>query len=203
MQKKQLVVAISGALATISAAPALAQNATVNVYGTFYGEYAWIQNGQKSPGFERYSPYDHFQNPGSELGFRGEEKLGGGMSVWFQCASSLDYRGTTNGSSSNVQSTGSWCTRNSALGIKGNFGNAFYGNWQTPWTRINSAANVGSNDTGVFGNAHIISGTSTTTGIQSPSQATIVNLCPAVYRRRQNNLFTYETPNFAGFRWVR
>jgi predicted porin len=198
MQKKQLVVAVSSALGAICAAPVLAQNATVNVYGTMYGEYSWTKNGARSA-TEPYQPRDHWQNPGSELGFRGEEKLGGGLSVWFQCATSLDYRGTTNSSSSNSQAVGSWCTRNSAFGLKGVFGNVYYGNWQTPWTRINSAANVGSNDTGVFGNAHIIAGTSSTFGIQSPSQGTIVNLSPAVYRRRQNNLLTYETPNLAGF----
>jgi predicted porin len=185
MQKKLIAVAVGGALASISAAPALAQNATVNVYGTMYAEYAWINNGAV-PGNPQqpYQSYDHFQNPGSELGFRGEEKLGGGLSVWFQCATTLDYRGPGSSSSVNSQAGGNWCSRNSAVGIKGNFGNAFYGNWQTPWTRINSAANTGSNDTGVFGNAHIISGTSSTFGIQSPSQATLSTLSPAVYRRR-------------------
>ena len=199
MQKKLIAVAVGGALAAIGAAPALAQNATVNVYGTFYGQYGWINNGAKTGTGESYQTYDHFQNPGSEIGFRGEEKLGGGMSAWFQCASSIDYRGSGNGSSSNAQAGSLWCTRNSALGLKGPFGNAFYGNWLTPFTRINNAANVGSDDTGIWGNAHLMTGTSTTTGIQSPSQAAINNLQPAVFRRRQNNSFTYETPNFAGF----
>ena len=200
MQKSLIAVAVGGALAVIGAAPALAQNATVNVYGTFYGQYGSISNGAKTGTNEPFQRYDHFQNPGSEIGFRGEEKLGGGLSAWFQCNTSIDYRGSTNAASGNAQAGSTWCTRNSALGMKGGFGNVFYGNWQTPWNRINQAANVGSNDTGVFGNAHIISGTSTTTGVQSPSSAAAVsNLCPSVYRRRQNNLLTYETPNFSGF----
>jgi predicted porin len=198
MQKNLLAVAVGGALAAISAAPALAQNATINVFGTFYGEFASIKNGAKSA-TEPYQRYDHFQNPGSELGFRGEEKLGGGLSAWFQCTSSLDYRGSGNAASNNAQSHGTWCTRNSAIGLKGAFGNMFYGNWLTPFTRINTAGNIGSNDTGVFGNAHLMTGTSTTTGIQSPSQAAINNLQPGVFRRRQNNLFTYETPDIYGF----
>ena len=82
--------------------------------------------------------------------------------------------------------------------MKGAFGNAFFGNWQTPWTRINNAGNVGSNDTGVFGNAHIIAGSSSTFGMASASQA-INTVNPGAYRRRQNNLATYETPNLSGF----
>lgn len=204
MQKKLIAVAVGGALAAIGAAPALAQNATVNVYGTFYGEFARIDNGRNAAG-DSYQSYDHFQNPGSEIGFRGEEKLGGGLSAWFQCASSVDYRGG-NASSTNSQAGSYWCSRNSALGLKGGFGNAFYGNWQTPFTRINTAGNVGSNDTGVFGNAHIISGTSSTFGLAAPGQpaastavGTLNNVSPGVFRRRQNNLFTYETPSFGGF----
>jgi len=212
MQKKLIAVAVGGALASISAAPALAQNATVNVFGTFYGEYGWINNATKTTTAEPYQSYDHFQNPGSEIGFRGEEKLAGSLSAWFQCASSLDYRGTANSGLSNGQAFGSWCTRNSALGLKGAFGNLFYGNWLTPWTRINTAGNIGSNDTGIWGNAHIIAGTSTTTGMSSPQQLVYTNgtngqaslsgvnsISANVWRRRQNNLFTYETPNFAGF----
>jgi predicted porin len=198
MNKKLIAVAVGGALTAFGAAPALAQNATVNVYGTFYGEMDFISNGAKSGSqADSYKRYDHFQNPGSEIGFRGEEKLGGGMSAWFQCNTSLDYRGTGNQTSTNSQGGSQWCTRNSALGLKGAFGNIFYGNWLTPWTRINNAGNVGSNDTGLWGNAHIISGTSSTFGIASPQQA-INTVSPAVYRRRQNNLLTYETPNFSG-----
>jgi predicted porin len=198
MQKKLIAVAVGSALAAIGAAPALAQNATVNVFGTLYAEYASIDNGAQTGTGAPYQRYDHFQNPGSEIGFRGEEKLGGGMSAWFQCTSSMDYRGSGNSSSTNSQAGSTLCTRNSALGMKAGWGNIFFGNWQTPFTRVNLQSNTGANDTGVFGNAHIMTGTSSTFGISSPQQA-INTLSPAVYRRRQNNLMTYETPNFSGF----
>ncbi len=201
MQKSLIAVAVGGALAVIGAAPALAQNATVNVYGTFYGQYGSISNGAKTGTNEPFQRYDHFQNPGSEIGFRGEEKLGGGLSAWFQCNSSIDYRGSTNAQSGNAHAGSTWCTRNSALGMKGGFGNIFYGNWTTPFTRISTAGNTGSDETGIWGNSHLLTGTSTTTGITSPSvtPATVGSVSPGVYRRRQNNLLTYETPNFSGF----
>ncbi len=201
MQKKLIAVAVGSALSAFGATPALAQNATVNIYGTFYGEYSRINNGAKSA-TEPYQNYDHFQAPGSSIGFRGEEKLGGGLSAWFQCESSTDYRGANN-SSTNSQTGSYWCSRNSALGLKGGFGNVYYGNWQTPFTRINSAANTGSNDTGVFGNAHLMTGTSSTFSVGAPTTgnvATAQRVSPGVFRRRQSNSFNYETPSFGGFK---
>ncbi len=124
--------------------------------------------------------YDHLQNPGSNIGFRGEEKLGGGLSAWFDCQTSADFRG---------QSVEGLCGRNSALGLKGGFGNFFVGVWDTPFKRVQD--NVGSGDTGVFGNATIFMGNSTTTDSGSGT--------PGAFKRRQRNSINYETPNFSGF----
>jgi len=220
MQKKLIAVAVGSALGAIGAAPALAQNATVSIYGTLYGEYSRINNGAKTAAAtDQYQSYDHWQNPGSELGIRGEEKLGGGLSAWFQCSMSMEYRGSGNASSTNSQAGGTLCTRNSALGMKGGFGNVFYGNWNTPFARVSVAGNTGAQETGIWGNSHLLAGTSTTTGMSAPSQVinNVVAAAPgtvgaatanaaqvnsaqqAVFRRRQNNLLTYETPNFSGF----
>src|SRR3546814_9689180 len=50
---------------------------------------------------------DYADTPGgSAIGFRGEEKLGGGLSAWFQCESSADVRG--------LDQEG-FCSRNSAI----------------------------------------------------------------------------------------
>ena len=118
MQKKLLAAAVGTALGALAAPAAMAQNATVNVYGQLYGEFATVNNGAKSAA-EPYQKYEHWQNPNSYLGFRGEEKLGGGMSAWFQCEITMDYRGTGNSAITNAQSGGTLCTRNSAIGLKG------------------------------------------------------------------------------------
>ncbi len=202
MQKKLIAVAVGSALSAFGAVPALAQNATVNIYGTFYGEYSRINNGAASA-TEPYQNYDHFQNPGSRIGLRGEEKLGGGLSVWFQCESSIDYRGNNNKPDDNAVANNHWCSRDSALGLKGRFGNVFYGQWGTPWKNVNSRGNVGANDTGVFGTAHLIAGSSSTFGISAPNGpgvSTTNRVSPGIFRRRQSNLFSYETPSFAGFK---
>jgi predicted porin len=126
-----------------------------------------------------------YQAPGSEIGFRGEEKLGGGLSAWFQCASTADFRGGTGDPEG-------WCSRNSAVGLKGSFGNIYVGTWDTPFKR--SFIQVGSRDTGVFGAAFLLAGASTTT---SESAGGVINR--VTFKRRQRNLLTYETPVFSGF----
>lgn len=197
MQKKALAVAVSAALGAISAPfVAQAQNATVNIYGTLYGEYSVISHGNKSA-TEPYQNYDHWQNPGSNIGFRGEEKLGSGLSAWFQCESTIDYRGPGNRSATNAHQAGSFCTRDSALGLKGTFGNFYAGNWGTPFKRVTSDE-TGANDTGVFGVARLLYGTSSTFQIVAPNGPG-GRAGPGVWRRRENNLVAYDTPNLAGF----
>lgn len=177
MQKKLLAVAVAGALG--APAFALAQNATVNVYGRIYLEYGKVYQGNTAGGLPLVD-VDMMQTPGSNIGFRGEEKLGGNMSAWFQCESTADVRG---------QSQDGFCGRNSAIGLKGGFGNVFMGVWDTPFKRVQDA--TGSNDTGLFGSAFVLMNNSTTVGSGAASQA--------VFKRRQQNSFNYETPSWGGF----
>jgi len=184
MQKKLLAVAVAGALG--APALALAQNATVNVYGRMYIEYGLVNQGNRSDlnpavaGQSSLATVDILQSPGSNIGFRGEEKLGGGMSAWFQCETTAEFRGAA---------TAGLCSRNSALGLKGAFGNVFVGNWDTPFKRVTET--VGGNETGVFGTAYVLFGNSATFASG--------NAGPGVYKRRQNNMITYDSPNFSGF----
>lgn len=177
MQKKLVAVAVAGVLG--APAVALAQSSTVQVFGTLYVEYSFIDQGTSGIGDKR--DVDMLQTPGSNIGFKGEEKLGGGLSAWFQCETTADVRG--------LEEAG-LCTRNSALGIKGGFGNVYIGIWDTPFKRTISATNVGGADTGVFGTAGLLTAGSTTlTG--SASRAN--------FKRRQTNTINYDSPNFAGF----
>ena len=178
MNKKLIAVAVAGALA----APAVAMaQSTVTVFGNIYMEYAFINSGRALNGVDTAN-VDMLQTGGSEIGFKGEEKLGGGMSAWFQCASTADLRGT---------SVDGWCGRNSAIGLKGGLGNLFVGVWDTPFKRTIAA--VGGRDTGVFGTAFLIAGSSTTTADGAS---------PGVFKRRQTNSINYDSPNFGGFQFM-
>jgi predicted porin len=180
MQRKLLAAAVAGALG--APAVVIAQTSTVQIYGTAYIEYSYIDQGVAgaAPLNERNN-VDILQSPGSNIGFKGEEKLGGGLSAWFQCESTADIRG---------QSPEGFCSRNSALGLKGGFGNVFIGRWDTPFKRAISPNNVGANDTGVWGSAFVLTGGSTST-VDGSARAT--------FKRRQANSINYDSPNFAGF----
>jgi predicted porin len=194
MQKKLLAVAVAGALG--APVVALAQTSTVQVFGTLYVEYTLrADQGNAAPGIgsaagvER-SNADFIQTPGSEIGFKGEEKLGGGLSAWFQCASTADPRAI---------SQDGWCSRNSALGLKGGFGNVFIGNWDTPFKRTNGPLTVGANETGIWGSAFLLTGGSTTTAWPGAAAGSAASAGRGIFKRRQNSSINYDSPSFAGF----
>jgi predicted porin len=175
-----MAAAVAGAFVT----PALvyAQNATVQVYGKMFMEYGYADQGDGRP------KTDIVQTPGSAVGFKGQEQLGGGLSAWFQCETTADPRGL---------SQEGWCSRNSAVGLKGGFGNVYMGKWDTPFKR-SFVGQVGVADTGLGGYAFILAGNSTGTGLiggQGASQAAT----RIAFKRRESGLFTYESPNFGGF----
>jgi len=189
MQKKLLAVAVAGALGV--PAVAMAQSSTVQIFGTVYIEYGYAKQGQPqgsvAPFNDRQS-IDVMGNPGSELGFKGEEKLGGGMSAWFQCASTMNFRG--GGTPPSGDQDGVICSRNSGLGLKGGFGNVWIGRWDTPFKRTISPTNVAGNDTGIWGTAFLLTGGSTSTLAQT-SRST--------FKRREGNALFYDSPTFGGF----
>jgi len=160
----------------------------IQIFGRFYIEYSYSSNNGQlgnaagAPIGQLVSS-DVLQTPDNEIGIKGEENLGGGYSAWFQCASTADIRGAGTGAGNQ-----GFCSRNSALGIKGAFGNVYAGNWDTPWKRSTPAVRI-VNSTGVFGASPILFGN---------SQTLNDNASPTVWYRRQNNSITYDTPMWNG-----
>jgi len=181
MKKKLMAVAVAGALAAPAAV--LAQTSTVQIYGNITYEYGIIDQGagQRST--------DYADSPGgSAIGFRGEEKLGGGLSAWFQCESSADVR---------ALDQDGFCSRNSAVGFKGSWGNLHFGRWDTPMKRALNVGTVGANETGILGMSFLPFGGSggadvTGTGGNESQQR-------QRWKRREVGLTYYESPMFNGF----
>jgi len=180
MKRKLVAVAVAGVLG--GPAVAMAQS-TVQLYGRMYVEYAYVDQGAHVTAPGQLVNTDVLQTPASHIGFRGEEKLGGGMSAWFQCETTADVRGV---------SQNGFCGRNSALGLRGGFGNVFIGTWDTPFKRTLGIGNVGSNATGIFGNSFLLTGGST--------NVTVVNASRALFARQQANSINYDSPAMNGFR---
>lgn len=173
MKKKLLVAAVAGVLA--APAVAVAQSSTVQIYGLLNWEYGvWVDNPNNAAGLSRNTT-DELNSGASRIGFRGEEKLGGGLSAWFQCES--DIRFLAGGSAS----SGTWCDRNSALGLKGGWGNFFVGSWDSPWKQVTSATRM-LNETGWLG-----------------AQRLLATLGGVGFSARNVNSLNYSSPNMGGF----
>lgn len=190
MQKKLMAIAVAGALG--APAVALAQASTVQVYGQITYEYGIARQGDAAAGSR--PNVDYADTPGgSAIGFRGEEKLGGGMSAWFQCETSADIRG--------YDQIG-LCSRNSAVGFKGGFGNIHFGRWDTPMKRALNVGTVGAEETGLLGMSFLPFGGSGGADATGTSQATgvgVENQQRQRWKRREGGLTYYESPKFGGF----
>ena len=164
----------------------------MQVYGRANVEYAYVDQGDGRP------KTDMFQTPGgSAVGFKGQEQLGGGLAAWFQCESSADVRGLNQDG---------FCTRNSAIGLRGGWGNLFFGKWDTPFKRAGAIGTVGTGETGVQGAAFLTFGNSTGGGalglggrVLTPAEAG-QNLLRNVWKRRETGTINYESPDFGGFK---
>ena len=175
MQRKLMAVAVAGVFA--APALALAQSSTVQIYGRITYEYGYADQGDGRPST------DVAQTPGgSAIGFRGQEKLGGGLTAWFQCESSADVRGI---------SQDGLCTRNSAIGFKGGWGNLHFGRWDSPFKRAVNMGTVGVKDTGLLGHSFTFAGGSGGTNAINKSNRNR-------WKRRDVGWTYYESPMFSG-----
>lgn len=177
MNKKLMAVAVAGALA--APAVAFAQASTVQIYGNIIVNYNFLNQGN-----HRINTVDMINSHDSGLGFKGEENLGGGISAWFQCESSMDVTGVTGSGGAS-----GWCSRNSAVGLKGGFGNLYVGNWDTAM-KIAMGGFRPFSTAGAFGITALWNGTGS--NVNNTSNATS-------FTRRQQNLISYATPAISGF----
>jgi predicted porin len=186
MQKKLIAAAIGSAFAApvVASAADGAGSSTVQVFGTLWLEYSFgVKQGRSGvPGTPDRTTADFLQEkPFSEIGFKGEEKLGGGLAAWYQCATTADLRG---------ELQNGFCSRNSALGLKGSFGSVFIGNWDTPFKRTTVSTMVSGNTLGIWAPTFLLFGDSTTDAVGANR---------ASFSKRQNNSINYDSPNFRGF----
>jgi predicted porin len=180
MKKKLMVAAVAGALAAPGLALAAQPASQVQLYGLFNVEYAPYVDNIDHPTLGSRNKTDEFNSGASRIGFRGQENLGGGLAAWFQCETDVRF---LNGSASSVNSVaaGNWCDRNSALGLRGGWGNLYLGTWDTPAKRVTSATRM-LNETGWLG-----------------AQRLLMTHAGFNYSHRATNTINYDTPNFGGF----
>ena len=199
MQKKLLALSVAGALAAPAAA--LAQ---VEVYGTIHMSFNKMKYGESSTGMPSVSKFD-VASHASNVGVRARESLGGGLSAWAQVETNAAME-----RSNNLAHTSNFASRNSAVGMQGNFGNIFVGQWTTPWADLDALWGVGTVAT--YGPITSIIGRRETTGsAPNPNCANsgsgVPGACDSVeaaggvghpFWKRISNSIHYQSPVFGG-----
>jgi predicted porin len=222
MQKKLLTMAVAGALAAPCIALAqgsAAPGSAVEVYGTINmaaGNFKYSGTTTAAGGsIPSISKWDVAQGA-SNYGIRGRESLGGGLTAWFQIEQNAPME-----RSDNIAITPA--SRNSAVGIQGNFGNIFMGQWTTPWADLDALWSVGT--VGFWGPVTSIIGRRETTGtapnpncINNHSSGGFISpgipaagvVCDAIeagggvghpFWRRASQALVYQSPVFSGFQF--
>jgi predicted porin len=131
MQKKLLGMAVATALA----APAAAF-AQVQVYGTANMTFNSTKYSAATNGVGSVSKMA-INSHASNFGIRSSESLGGGMTGWVQYEFNVKMERDNDFAANNGSS------RNTAIGLRGSFGNVFLGTWETPFAQTFRMWDVG------------------------------------------------------------
>jgi len=185
MNKKVMALAVAGALAAPAAA--LAQ---VQIGGSL--TILWYSHDPDNE--SQASSGDILEPSEPELYIRASEKLGGGMTAWFQCASSLDgFIGGGNDAEG-------FCARNSGFGFRGSFGNVFLANWDTPSKLVqNRIRGWFSGTNALVGGSMRLIANSSSSGLPNPVPTAATSASNSSFYRRQANSVNYHSPNWGGF----
>ncbi len=187
MNKKMIALAVASA---VSVPAAMAQSSNpVTLYGLLD---VTVENVKASGGYGPVASRTRVANQTSRLGVRGTEDLGGGLRAWFQLESQVNpddacgaggnpSTGTTPNGGCSISGNGGkgLASRNSAVGLEGDFGSLLIGRWDTPY-KVSSI--------GVDPTSNVTIGAYTTVMHDSGN-----------FDRRENNAIQYWTPNMNGF----
>ena len=183
MEKKRIALAI----AAIASGSALAQS-NVTISGQFKESFENVRaTGASAGGAADLTSRNRVTDQNSWLRFSGQEDLGMGLTAWFQVESAIgtsDNVGTTGAAPVAGAATGTGVgTRNTAVGLKGAWGNLFMGKWDVYY---HTAYLI---DTGPAGNL--------------PMSLAALDLLHTngqgnSFGGRLNNTVFYESPNWTG-----
>ena len=137
MQKKIIVLAIAAALAAPSAF------AETTVYGKLSADFESVKSTIVALQMLANS-LSRISTNASRFGVKGSEDLGDGLKAIYQYEVQMDL----NGNAGNGLGNG---TRNSNVGLQGDFGTAFLGIWDTPYKVTHNKVELFDNTT--FGSA--------------------------------------------------
>ncbi|HEX5337437.1 MAG TPA: porin [Gallionella sp.] len=171
MQKKIIALAIASAL---TAPAAFADTSNVTVYGVLNADFENVKSSNVGAGAS--NSLNRVSSNATRLGVKGTESLGDGLNAIWQ----LEIQADLNGNANNGFGNG---TRNSNIGLKGKFGTAFLGIWDTPFKVSHNKIELFDNTT--FASATNVLGRTSGAGVS--------------FNNRLKNSVQYWTPEMSGF----
>lgn len=173
--KKRIVVVLTAAAIALPV-PALADNANFTFYGKINVDVESVKSDKVAAPATTATILSRLQSNASRFGFKGSEDLGDGLQAIYQFEAQID---SVNDKNAKVPFNG---IRNSQLGLKGDFGTVFAGNWDTPYKLVHNKIELFDNTT-VFSAIQLV-------GMSGNGKN---------FNTRQNNAIQYWTPNLGGF----
>src|SRR5574340_348666 len=130
MKKSLIALAVAGAFS----APAFAATENVDVYGKLHMSVSVFSDQQEATAGDVHAGVNDLQvsSNASRIGFKGAEDLGGGLSAIWQIESGVTLD----------EQSGTWASRNSFVGLKGEWGTAIAGNHDTPLKLVGRAVDL-------------------------------------------------------------
>lgn len=173
-QRKLIVVALTAAISL--PVSALADSANFTFYGKINVDVESVKSDKVSAPATTATSLNRLQSNASRFGFKGSEDLGDGLQAIYQFEAQID---SVNDRNAKTPFNG---TRNSQIGMKGNFGTVFAGNWDTPYKIVHNKIELFDNTT-VFSATQLV-------GVTGNGKN---------FNTRQNNAIQYWSPSIGGF----
>src|SRR5450759_135386 len=185
MQKKVFALALAAGL--VAPLAAFADSANVNFYGVLDADVEHVSN--SFPGTATFpTSRNRVTSNASRFGLNVSDDLSDGLQAIFQVESRVNLVGNETGGGGGAFSG----IRNSNVGLKGNFGTVFVGNWDTPFKTAHNPVELFDNSS--IATATALMGTTTATTVANGGA---VNAAVA-YTLRQNSSIQYWTPVMGG-----
>ncbi len=183
MQKRPIALAKAAfALAAIIAhAGALAAEGPITLYGNLYVNFESVKASGSAVSSNDIANRSRVSSNSSNIGIRGTESLGGGLEAWFQVENSVRP--------DSPQTGDTFASRNSGVGLKGNWGSVLLGQWDTPYKNATTRLDPFSN-TSIAGYTNILGGNTTSTSANAATRQG--------FDRRQRNVIQYWSPDAGG-----
>jgi predicted porin len=193
MNKKIVALAVAAAFST----PALADSGNIAWYGKVYLNAESVKN-DKNVAPAKDSALRVISNT-SRLGIKGSEDIGNGMSGIFQYEVQVDTAGADTANGTGFGSA----TRNSGVGLEGNFGKVIVGKWDTPFKTAHNKVELFDNASSftalnLIGHAGGAGTTVKAAGVDATSVTFPAETIAGTtnYNTRQSGVIEYWTPKF-------